>query len=81
MVTTRDLYPQDDFGNLTDYNAKQPKGTRSFFVFVTFTDYSRCLLSNIYAKTRNSAYKQALRRFADCGNYIKEITLYADDEF
>lgn len=81
MVTSHDRFPQDDFGNLTDYDAKQPKGTRSFFCWIRYMDGYRNLLDRIYAKSRKAAFNKALRRFADCGEYIKEVTLYADDEF
>ena len=61
--------------NLTDYSAKCPVGCRSFFAFVRFEDESDCLWSNIFAKTRSGALSQVLLKFADCGEYINNISL------
>ena len=66
---------QKSFVNLTDYSAKCPVGCRSFFAFVRFEDESECMWSNIFAKTRSGALSQVLLRFADCGEYINNISL------
>lgn len=66
---------QNLFVNLTDYSAKCPVGCRSFFAFVRFEDESECMWSNIFAKTRSGALSQVLLRFADCGEYINNISL------
>lgn len=66
---------QNLFVNLTDYSAKCPAGCRSFFAFVRFEDESECMWSNIFAKTRSGALSQVLLRFADCGEYINNISL------
>lgn len=66
---------QNSFVNLTDYSAKCPVSCRSFFAFVRFEDESECMWSNIFAKTRSGALSQVLLRFADCGEYINNISL------
>ena len=63
------------FVNLTDYSAKCPVGCRTFFPFVRFEDESECMWSNIFAKTRSGALSQVLLKFADCGEYITNISL------
>ena len=74
-----DKRPQDsDFANLTDYSLKCPKGLKRFYAYVHFLDYSYCLWSNIFAKTRLGALSQVLLKFADCGEYIAGINLNGD---
>ena len=68
-----------DFANLTDYSAVCPEGLKRFFVYVHFTDFSTCLLSNIFAATRTAALQIALDRFADCSEYLASINLHGDD--
>ena len=63
------------FVNLSDYSAKCPVGCRTFFAFVRFEDESECMWSNIFAKTRSGALSQVLLKFADCGEYINNISL------
>ena len=71
-----DKRPQDsDFANLTDYSLKCLKGLKRFYAYVHFLDYSYCLWSNIFAKTRSGALSQVLLKFADCGEYITNISL------
>lgn len=72
-----DKHPeQSDFANLTDYSLECPKGLKTFFAFVGFTDFSRCLLANIFAPNRTAALLIALNRFADCSEYISQVSLY-----
>ena len=74
-----DKRPQDsDFVNLTDYSLKCPKGHKRFYAYVHFLDYSYCLWSNIFAKTRSAALAQVLLKFADCGEYIAGINIHGD---
>lgn len=79
MITSDKRIKQSDFANLTDYSAVCPKGLKRFFVYIHFTDYSTCLLSNIFAATRTAALQIALDRFADCSEYIASINLHGDD--
>ncbi len=79
LQTKSDKRPQDsDFVNLTDYSLKCPKGLKRFYAYVHFLDYSYCLWSNIFAKTRSAALSQVLLKFADCGEYIAGINLHGD---
>lgn len=79
MITSDKRIAQDSFANLTDYSAVCPEGLKRFFVYVHFTDFSTCLLSNIFAATRNAALQIALDRFADCSEYLASINLHGDD--
>ena len=76
MIQSDKLPKQSDFANLTDYSLKCPKGFRRFFAYIHFLDYSTCLWSNIFAKTRSAAMSQVLLKFADCGEYISGINLH-----
>ena len=80
MITSDKRIAQDSFANLTDYSAVCPEGLKRFFVYVHFTDFSTCLLSNIFAATRTAALQIALDRFADCINYLSGISLHASDD-
>lgn len=79
MITSDKRIAQDSFANLTDYSAVCPEGLKRFFVYVHFTDFSTCLLSNIFAATRTAALQIALDRFADCPEYLASINLHGDD--
>lgn len=79
MITSDKRIAQDSFANLTDYSAVRPEGLKRFFVYVHFTDFSTCLLSNIFAATRTAALQIALDRFADCSEYLASINLHGDD--
>lgn len=79
MITSDKRIAQDSFTNLTDYSAVCPEGLKRFFVYVHFTDFSTCLLSNIFAATRTAALQIALDRFADCSEYLASINLHGDD--
>ena len=57
MITSDKRIAQDGFANLTDYSAVCPEGLKRFFVYVHFTDFSTCLLSNIFAATRTAALR------------------------
>lgn len=70
MILPDDRPEQTGFANLTDYTQKCPMGFRSWGVFVTFSDSSECLLSNIFAKDRLTANAIVLSRFADCLPYM-----------
>ena len=88
-LTSDKRIKQETFGNITDYSAIRPKGMKRFYAYAQFfakakrqaddTDMSYCLLSNIFAATRNAALKIALDRFADCTEYLAGITLHGDD--
>ena len=67
---------QSDYANITDYSLKCPKGQRKFYAYVHFLDFSFCLWSNIFAKTRSGALSQVLLKFADCGEYISSINIH-----
>lgn len=71
---------QDSFANITDYSAVCPKGMKRFFAYAHFTDFSNCLLSNIFAADRAEALKIVLDRFADCINYLSGIILHPSDD-
>lgn len=71
---------EDHFANITDYSLKCPEGAKRFYAYVHFLDYSYCLWSNIFAKTRSSALSQVLLKFADCGDYIAGINLHGDED-
>lgn len=79
MIISDKRIAQDSFANLTDYSAVCPEGLKRFFVCVHFTDFSTCLLSNIFAATRTEALQIALDRFADCSEYLASINLHGDD--
>lgn len=79
MITSDKRIAQDSFANLTDYSAVCPEGLKRFFVYVHFTDFSTCQLSNIFAATRTAALQIALDRFADCSEYLASINLHGDD--
>lgn len=79
MITSDKRIAQDSFANLTDYSAVCPEGLKRFFVYVHFTDFSTCLLSNIFAATRTAALQIALYRFADCSEYLASVNLHGDD--
>ena len=70
MIQSDKRPEQSDFANLTDYSLECPKGLKTFFAFVGFTDFSRCLLANIFAPNRTAALLIALNRFADCLPYM-----------
>ncbi len=66
MFTADKHIAQDSFANITDYSAVCPKGMKRFFAYAHFTDFSNCLLSNIFAADRAAALQIVLDRFADC---------------
>ncbi len=76
-----DKRPQEDnFANITDYSLKCHEGAKKFYAYVYFLDYSYCLWSNIFAKTRSAALAQVLLKFADCGEYIASINLHGNED-
>lgn len=76
----RDRLPKtDNMVNLTDYSVERPEGSLSFFAYITFTDQSYILLSNIFTASRSDAHRIVLERFSDCMSYITLYHLYEDD--
>ena len=75
MIQSDKRPKEDNFGNITDYSLKCPDGFKKFFTFVHIIDATTCMWSNIFAKTRSGALSQVLLRFADCGEYINNISL------
>lgn len=61
--------------SMTDYSATCPKGLRKFFTFVTFEDLSSIHIGNIFAANRAEAFAIVRERFADCVEYIYEVSL------
>ena len=79
MITTDKKIEQRNNANLTDYSKECPKGLRRFFAYCHFTDYSWCLLSNIFASNRAEAYAIAMQTFNDCIPYMSGLSLHSDD--
>ena len=78
-MITADLFKKEEqIVTIGDYSLKCPKGLKRFYAYVHFLDYSYCLWSNIFAKTRSAALAQVLLKFADCGEYIAGINLHGD---
>ena len=78
-MITADLFKKEEqIVTIGDYSLKCPKGLKRFYAYVHFLDYSYCLWSNIFAKTRSGALSQVLLKFADCGEYIAGINLHGD---
>jgi len=79
MITSDKRIKQENFGNITDYSAIRPEGSKRFFAYAHFTDLSYCLFSNIFAPNRTTALQIALDRFADCSEYLEGINLHESE--
>ncbi|MDD6026018.1 MAG: hypothetical protein PUD26_05390 [bacterium] len=76
-MITADLFKKEEqIITVGDSSLKCPKGKRTFYAFVTFEDYSTVHWTNFFASNRTEAIKQILDRFADCTEYIQDISIH-----
>lgn len=79
MILPDKKIKEENMVHLYDYEARCPKGMQKFHAMIWFDDMSHTLWSGIFAKNRQDAYDQVIARFADCFEYVSDISVNSSD--